>query len=168
MEEETDDVADNEANLSTRAENRATRDLIVAAIVTLDQRALGEDEVECECGQGERGEEAQPNENRVGLDHATVSDHRANKSEKRDESDDSENDTSDDETNPSARRDFDLTVIQEIGSCIDSVYEPEKCTSAKTATDEGQQRGEEHGGPNRDAATEVSTGAHVVENSLVG
>jgi hypothetical protein len=40
--------------------------------------------------------------------------------EKRDESDDSENDTCDDETNPSPRRDFNLTVIQEIGSCIDS------------------------------------------------
>jgi hypothetical protein len=75
MEEETNDVADNEGNLSTRAEDRATRDLIVVAIVTLDQRALGEDEVECECGQGERGEEAHPDENRVGLDHATVSDH---------------------------------------------------------------------------------------------
>ena len=45
---------------------------------------------------------------------------QGNLPEKRDESDDSENDTSDDETNPSTRRDFNLTVIQEIGSCIDS------------------------------------------------
>jgi hypothetical protein len=44
------------------------------------------------------------------------------------------------------------------------VYEPEKCTSAKTTTDEGQQRGEENGCPDWDAATEVSAGAHVVEN----
>ena len=83
MEEETNDVADNEGDLSTRVEDRATRDLIVVAIVTLNQRALGEDEVERESGQGERGEEAHPNENRVGLDHATVSDHRANKSVRR-------------------------------------------------------------------------------------
>ena len=47
------------------------------------------------------------------------------------------------------------------------MHEPEKCTGAKTATDEGQQRGEEDGCPDGDAATEVSAGAHVVENSLV-
>lgn len=39
--------------------------------------------------------------------------------EKRDNGNDSENDTSDDETNPSTRRDFDLAVIQEVRSRID-------------------------------------------------
>jgi hypothetical protein len=47
------------------------------------------------------------------------------------------------------------------------VDEPEKCASTETATDEGQQRGEENGGPDGDAATEVSATAHVVKNSLV-
>ena len=78
MEEESDDIADDETDFSTGAENGAARNLVVAAVVTLDYRALGEDEVEGECGQGERGEEADPNENRVGFDHATVSDHRPN------------------------------------------------------------------------------------------
>jgi len=140
MEEEANNVADDETDFSTRTENRATRDLVVAAVVTLDQRALGEDDVECKCSQGEREEEAHPNEGRVGFNHTAVSGHRANESEKRDEGDDSENDTSDNETNPSARRDFDLVVIQEIWSCINGVDEPEKCTSAKSATNEGQKR----------------------------
>lgn len=75
MEEEANNVTDDEANLSTSVEDRATRNFVVAAIVTLDQRALGEDEVERECRQRDRGEEAYPNENRVCFDHATVSDH---------------------------------------------------------------------------------------------
>ena len=78
MEEEANDVAEDETDFSASAENRATRDLVVVAIVTLNQSALGEDEVEGKCGQGERGEEANPDKNRVGFDHATVSDHRAN------------------------------------------------------------------------------------------
>jgi len=162
MEEESDDVADDKTDLSTRAENRATRNLVVVTIVTLNQRALGKDEVEGECGQGERGEEANPNEDRVGFDHATVSDNRTNEPEQRDDSDDDENGTGDNEANPSTRRDFDLTVLQKIWSCIDSVDEPEKCTSTETAADEGQKRGNEDGGPNWDAATEVSAGAHRV------
>jgi hypothetical protein len=40
--------------------------------------------------------------------------------EERDESDDSENDTGDDDTDPGTRRDFDLTFVQEIRSCVDS------------------------------------------------
>jgi hypothetical protein len=47
------------------------------------------------------------------------------------------------------------------------VDEPEKCTSTKTAADEGQKRGNEDGGPNWDAATEVSAGAHRVIQKLV-
>ena len=39
---------------------------------------------------------------------------------------------------------------------------PEKCTSGKSATSEGQEGGDENGGPNRDAATEVSAIAHCV------
>lgn len=80
MEEEANNVANDETDFSTRAEDRAARDLVVVAVVTLNQRALGEDEVECKSGQGQRREEADPNENRVGFDHATVSDHRANES----------------------------------------------------------------------------------------
>ena len=43
-----------------------------------------------------------------------------------------------------------------------TVYKPEKGTSTESAADEGEQRGDENGGPDRDAATEVSTGAHGV------
>jgi len=140
MEEEANHVANDETDFSARAEDRTTRDLVVVAVVTLNQRALGEDEVECKSGQGQRREEAQPNENRVGFDHATVSDHRANEPEKRDKGNDSENRTSDDDTDSSAGRDFDLVVVQEIWSCINGVDEPEECTRSKPATDEGQQR----------------------------
>lgn len=63
MEEEANDVADDETDFSACAEKRATGDLIATAVLTLNQRALGEDEVECESGQNERGEEADPNEN---------------------------------------------------------------------------------------------------------
>ena len=41
-----------------------------------------------------------------------------------------------------------------------TVYEPEKGTSTESAADEGEQRGDENGGPDGDAATKVSTGAH--------
>ena len=40
--------------------------------------------------------------------------------------------------------------------------EPEKCPSSKSATSEGQEGGDENGGPNRDATTEVSAIAHRV------
>ena len=43
-----------------------------------------------------------------------------------------------------------------------TVDEPEKCTSGETATKEGQEGGDENGGPDGNAATEVSAGAHVV------
>lgn len=48
--------------------------------------------------------------------------------------------------------------------------EPEKCTSAKTATDERQQGRNEDGGSNWDAATEVPAGTHRVVKlvSLLG
>jgi len=169
MDEKTNDVDDDETDFSTRTENRVARDLVVVLIVALNQRALGEDEIEREHGQGERGEEAHPNENRVGFDHAAVSNHRTDESEERDDGDDSENDTGDDETNPSTRRDFNMCVVDEIWSCIDGVDEPEECTSAKSATDERQERGDENGSPNGNAATEVSTSAHrvLVRNSLV-
>ena len=39
--------------------------------------------------------------------------------EERDECDECENNTSDDDTDPSSRRDFDLRVFQEVRSCID-------------------------------------------------
>jgi len=55
-----------------------------------------------------------------------------------------------------------LGVVQEVGSGVDSVDEPEKCTSGETATKEGQEGGDENGGPNGNAATEVPAGAHVV------
>jgi hypothetical protein len=83
VEEETNDITDNETDLPTRAEDRTTRDFVATAVVAIDQRALGEDEVEGKDGQREGGEEAQPDENRVGLDHAPVSDHRANESAER-------------------------------------------------------------------------------------
>ena len=141
MEEETNDVADDENDLPTGGENRTTSNFVAAAIVALNQRALGEYEVECECGQSQRGEEAHPNEDRVSLNHTTVSDNRANEStggiapstiaqlrmtrqgamdlpEERDESDDSENDTSDDETNPSSRCDCHLVVFQDVRFCV--------------------------------------------------
>jgi len=162
MEEETDNVPDDEPDFSTRRENRATRNLGVVLIITLNQRALGKDEVERERSQRKRRKEAHPDENRVGLDHATVSNHRTDESEERDDGNESENNTGDDETNPSTRRDLDLVVFQEVRSRIDSVDEPEKCTSTETAADEGQKRGNEDGGPNWDAATEVSAGAHRV------
>lgn len=162
MEEKANNVTDDKSNLSTSVEDRATGNFVVVAIVALNQRALGEDEVERESRQRERGKEAYPNENRIGLDHATVSDNRANEPEKRDDSDDSENDTGDNETNPSSGRDFNLTVVQEIWSCIDSMNEPEKCTSTKSTTDEGQQGGDKNSGPDRDTATEVSASTHSV------
>ena len=80
LEEETDNVADDKADLSAGGEHRATRDLVEVIVVTLNQRALGEHEVERESSQAEREEEAQPDEERVGLDHATVSNHRADES----------------------------------------------------------------------------------------
>lgn len=58
MEEKANNVTDDKANLSTRVEDRATGNFVVVAIETLNQRALGEDEVERECRQCERGEEA--------------------------------------------------------------------------------------------------------------
>ena len=47
--------------------------------------------------------------------------------------------------------------------------EPEKSTSGNTATNEGQEGGDEDGGPDGNTATEVPTVAHhvVVKNSLV-
>lgn len=47
--------------------------------------------------------------------------------------------------------------------------EPEKCTSSKTASKEGQEGEDENGGPDGNTATEVLAVAHrvVVENSLV-
>jgi len=39
--------------------------------------------------------------------------------EERDEGDECENNTSDDDTDPGSRRDFNLRVIQEVRSCID-------------------------------------------------
>ena len=40
--------------------------------------------------------------------------------EERDDSDESENDTSDDDTDPGTRRDFNVGVVQEVWPCIDS------------------------------------------------
>jgi len=162
MEEKTNDVDDDEPDLPTSAENRAASNFLAVAIDALDQRALGEDEVERECSQTQRGEEAHPNEDGVSLNHTTVSDYRANESKERDESDESEDDTSDDKTNPSSRCDCHLVVFQDVRSCVDGVYKPEKCTSTESAADEGEKRGDENGGPDGDAATEVSTGAHGV------
>ena len=51
-----------------------------------------------------------------------------------------------------------------------TVDEPEECTSPKSTTDEGQQRGNKDGGPDWNAATEMSAGSHcfvLVKNSLV-
>jgi len=42
------------------------------------------------------------------------------------------------------------------------VDEPEKRTGGETATDEGQERAEENGGPDWNAATEVSAAGHRV------
>ena len=53
MEEETYDVADDEDDLPTSGENRTTSNFVAAAIVALNQRALGEYEVERECGQSQ-------------------------------------------------------------------------------------------------------------------
>ena len=103
--------------------------------------AVGEHEVGRENGQGEGEQEADPDENRVGLDHAAVSNHRANESahrsvrkqqimtredtgdgsvpEERDDGDDGENNTSDNDANSCTRGDFDLGVVQEVGSRVD-------------------------------------------------
>lgn len=53
MEEEANDIADDETGFSTRVEKRATRDLVVAAVIALNQRAVGENEIECKSGQDE-------------------------------------------------------------------------------------------------------------------
>lgn len=58
MEEKANNVTDDKSNLSTSVEDRATGNFVVVAIVALNQRALGEDEVERERRQRERGEEA--------------------------------------------------------------------------------------------------------------
>jgi len=160
LEEKTDNVADDETNLPVRGEHRATRDLIEAVVVALDHRALGKHDVEGESGQGDREEEADPDEDRVGLDHATVSNHRTDESKERDNGDNGENDTSNDETDPGARCDFDLGVLQEVRSRIDSVDEPEKRAGGETAADEGEERGDEDGDPDWKAATEVSAVTH--------
>jgi len=73
LEEETENANDGECNLSTRVEQRATRNLFEVLVVTLNQRALGEHEVERERSQADGEEEAEPDENRISLDHATVS-----------------------------------------------------------------------------------------------
>lgn len=44
-----------------------------------------------------------------------------------------------------------------------TVDEPEKCTRSNTASDEGEERGDENGGPDWNAATEVSAAAHRVD-----
>ena len=80
LDEKTENVSDDETDLSTLSEHRATRNLLKVIIVALNQGALGEHEVERECGQGEREEEGDPDESRVCLDHATVSNHRADES----------------------------------------------------------------------------------------
>jgi hypothetical protein len=170
LDEKTENVSDDETNLSTLSEHRATRNLLKVAIVALNQGALGKHEVECECGQGDREEEADPDETRVCLDHATVPNHRANESEERDDSGDRENNTGDDDTDPSTRCDLDLGVVQEVRSRIDSVDKPEERTSGNSTGDKGQEGGDENGDPNGNTATEVSAVGHrvvVVENSLV-
>lgn len=75
IDEKTDDVADEETDLSTRAEYRTARNFLEVLVVALNQVALGEHEVGRENGQGEGEQEADPDENRVGLDHAAVSNH---------------------------------------------------------------------------------------------
>jgi len=75
LEEKTNDAADDQANLSTRVEYFATINLVEILVVTLNQRALGERDIARERGQSEGEEEAEPDEERVGLDHATVSNH---------------------------------------------------------------------------------------------
>jgi hypothetical protein len=80
IDEKADDIADEETDLSARAEYRTARNLVEVLVVALDQAALGEHEVGREDGQGEGEQEADPDENRVGLDHAAVSNHRANES----------------------------------------------------------------------------------------
>jgi len=137
IDEKADDIADEETDLSARAEYRTARNLVEVLVVALDQAALGEHEVGREDGQGEGEQEADPDENRVGLDHAAVSNHRANESEKRDGGDDSENNTGDDETNSGTRGDFDLGVVQEVWSSIDGMDKPEKRSGGETAAKEG-------------------------------
>jgi len=75
LEEKAKNGTENEADLSARVEHRATSDFVEVLVVTLDQGTLGEHEVERESSQAEREEEADPDENRVDLDHATVSNH---------------------------------------------------------------------------------------------
>lgn len=75
LEEKANNVADDEADLSTRVEHRATRNFLEILVVALNQGTLGEHEVEGESGQGEREEETDPDESRVGPDHTTVSNH---------------------------------------------------------------------------------------------
>lgn len=141
LDEESENVSNDERDLSTRIEHRATSNLFQVFIQALDQGALGEHEVEHESSQAEREEEADPDESRVCPDHATVSDYRADESmggsrckhgvmekstvgvgdipEERDEGDDSENNTSDDDTDPGTGRDLDLGVVQEVRVRID-------------------------------------------------
>jgi len=160
LEEKSNNVGDDETDFSAGAKHCTARNLIEVLVETLNQRALGKHEVEREPSQAEREEEAEPDEEGVGFDHAAVSNHRPNESKERDERDNRENDTGDDETNPSTRRDFDLGVVQEVRSCVDSMDEPEENTSADAATDEGEERCDENGGPDWNAATEVSAVAH--------
>lgn len=80
IDEKTDDIANEESDLSSRTEYRTTRNLLEILVVALNQATLGEHEVGRENGQGEGEQEADPDENRVGLDHAAVSNHRTNES----------------------------------------------------------------------------------------
>jgi len=75
LEEKTNDAADDQANLSARVEYFTTIDFVEILVVTLNQRALGKRDIARECGQAEGEEETEPDEERVGLDHATVSNH---------------------------------------------------------------------------------------------
>jgi len=75
IDEKTDDVADEETDLSSRAEYRTTRNLLEVLVVALNQVTLGEHEVGRENSQCKGEQEADPDENRVGFDHAAVSNH---------------------------------------------------------------------------------------------
>jgi hypothetical protein len=80
LEEKSNNVGDDETDFSAGAKHCTARNLIEVLVETLNQRALGKHEVEREPSQAEREEEAEPDEEGVGFDHAAVSNHRPNES----------------------------------------------------------------------------------------